>query len=112
MKKFRDLEEKEQKQLSKTLDIEAGVVGADWDGNITNLSADDRHGLCSNCRDFRLTKTKYGRVHAYCYEWRKYLDGKDIISECTSYIKRGQMTLVDMKEIATLIDVEKRKAGF
>ena len=69
-------------------------------------------GLCTNCKWLRASKTKYGRIYAFCMEWDRALSGVDLIERCNRFDKRGQMSLYDMQQIAVIIEVDKRKVGF
>ena len=84
------------------------------------LSSQGRHkfpeitGLCRTCRNAHITRTQYSEVPTVICEaligenYRVPLD----IMECSSYDKKGRMSLDDMTEIALLVDPKRVKAGF
>lgn len=72
-------------------------------------------GLCATCINCHYKKTQLMDEQFLC-ERREHrsvkLNTSDPVAECSAYGKRGQMTLWDMKEMATLIDPPKRAPGF
>ena len=84
------------------------------------LGAQGRHkfpevkGLCRTCAHAHITRSQYSEVPTVICEalisenHRVPLD----IVECSSYAKRGQMSLDDMGEIALFVDPKRVKAGF
>jgi len=111
MKKLSDLPKEEKEAISREIDVLASQYSTDfWDGEVP-FGRKIEMGLCSTCKDLRYTKTQYGTVYAQCERWDKILNGIDLVVECTAFKRQGEMSLYDMKEIAVLIDVEKRKIG-
>lgn len=73
-------------------------------------------GLCATCTSCHYHKTQL-MDEIYMCERRSNFPGtklntSDPVIECSAYGKRGDMTLWDMKEMATLVDPPKRKPGF
>lgn len=68
-------------------------------------------GICNDCSHFYATETKFSKVYARCTEIEKRLDPRDPIVKCSWYRKRGMLSIYDMKEMATPIDI-RRQAGF
>ena len=112
MKKLSDFEKNRKDRISKEISLGTCGLPTNWNDDIQETLVDDKHGLCGNCRWFRLSITKYGKTYAYCREWEKYLNGIDPIIKCNEYNKRGQLTLNDMKDMAVIIEIDKKKVGF
>lgn len=101
-------EEKLEKEITKG---KARLGMSIWDEEFSLPFPEETFGLCSTCHTLKAARTQYGRTRAKCYEFDVNLYGIDPVIECTAYIRRGEMTLNHMKEIATLIDL-KRPMGF
>jgi len=69
----------------------------------------DLFGMCGNCGYLEYCRTEFGKFHAGCSNFDITLKGGERIVDCTGFSKRGLMTLNDMKEIAYIIEVEKKK---
>lgn len=72
-------------------------------------------GLCATCVNCHYKKTQLMDEQFLCerLEWKQTkLNTSDPVIECSAYTRRGQMTLWDMKEMATLVDPPKRQPGF
>ena len=113
MRKISDFEDKERRQISSEVDALASEYDTDkYDGvsmGVRGLKND--MGLCGQCKDLLFTKTQYGTQYAKCTEWKKNLNGVDLVVECTAFRRRGEMSLYDMKDIAIIIETPKRKIG-
>ena len=110
MKKLSSLPKEVKTTVSREIDANASIFQDRFDedvrsGRVINM------GLCSTCKELVFTRTQYGTTYAKCGEWRKQLNGVDLVVECTSFKRHGEMSLYDMKDIAVLIDVEKHKIG-
>ncbi len=117
MKKYKDLEDKEKRDMSDELDAKALLVGADsWENinpQISKNKLEDLLGICASCTQLEYCETEFGRTYARCGFMEIRLTGKDRMVERTKFSPRGQLSLNDMKEIATYIDVKKEKdVGF
>lgn len=77
-----------------------------------NIFDEDIFGICHDCMHFRCAETKYGNAFANCWEFEVRLNASDPVTKCSQYKKRGEMTLIEMKDMAYIIEIEKRKAGF
>jgi hypothetical protein len=65
--------------------------------------------LCTRCSSSQIMRQKGERQYTvYCHNY-----GQNVppIEECSSFTEQNQLTLRDMVEIATLIEI-KKKAGF
>jgi len=110
MKRLSDLEKDERQRISHEIDsIATQYPVSSYSAEFGGLKID--LGLCTSCTQLLYTKTEYGTTYAFCEKWECRLNGIDLVEECTGFEKNGVMSLWDMKEIAILIDVEKRKIG-
>ena len=68
-------------------------------------------GLCANCTYFFAVKTRWNKYRCICGFLNDAIlvNPADPIHHCTSYSKRGQMTVGEMQRIATLIDIDKKE---
>jgi len=110
MKKLSNLPDDERRTLSDEIDSlgnQYPIAGYDTAFGGFKIEM----GLCTNCCQLLFSKSQYGTIYARCEKWEKQLNGVDLIQECTGFARRGEMSLWDMKQIAVLIDVEKRKIG-
>lgn len=70
------------------------------------------YGLCSNCTHFRWTITQYGkeRVTCTCYgEPHEFMQLKtsDTVVNCSSFYRRGELSIQEMLGMATIINIKK-----
>ncbi len=71
----------------------------------------DDHSLCVSCRWGHVYRqSSKNRRNVYCTTLSKYMP--DDVSECSEYQTINQLTLHQMAEIATLIEVNEKKVGF
>lgn len=101
-------------------------LGRGWrEGKVIEASSQGRtvkdYGICSGCKSFRCIKREYGEEQVWCDEADMIADKvllirpsmQDKVTHCDMFYPRGQMSLMEMSQIATFIEVEKgRKAGF
>lgn len=113
-----DREDKERAKALQNVELNAKfITGEDIWGDVEG-SNDSRilwseYGLCHDCEYFRAVRTEYGKMFAQCELFDKTLNTNDPVTSCTKYSKKGQMNLRDMKEIAVIIDPDKKdKVGF
>jgi len=109
MPKFIDLDEFDQEKVGDFLEAKAIVLGMDkWESRSARYNAlKEVIGICYDCQGLRCYKTEFGNVLALCATFRTRLYGEDRVVECNEHSPRGQMTLRDMENIATLIDSDK-----
>lgn len=115
MRKLRDLEKKESSDLRDDVAAGGEVLGLDtYEANKgTHLSDDiDIYGICRNCRWFKYVKYEFTSQFATCETFDKQLSGKQRIIECNSFDERGKLTLDQMLDIATIIEVGSKQMGF
>ena len=110
MKTLSDLSKEEKTKVSKEIDAYATRFHDRCDDEVRSGRVIEM-GLCSTCKELLFTRTQYGTTYAQCERWDKQLNGLDLVVECTAFKRHGEMSLYDMKDIAILIDVEKRKIG-
>lgn len=117
MKKVSDLERKDKHQLQEQLEAAAESLGmgfysveGDNSGYGPNHSA--IVGLCSNCAHYEYVENDVHQVvFAHCERFEKPL-GKNKVKNCSSFVKRGQLSLNEMYAMAIVLDVPKPKIGF
>ena len=109
MKKLSDLGEDERTKISNEIDSLSRQYSVNSHYDFGGIKID--MGLCTSCAQLLYTKTEYGTTFAFCDRWGSRLNGVDLVSECTGFSRNGGMSLWDMKEIAVLIDIPKRKIG-
>ena len=107
--------EEEETILDKEVSIGLNRLKVDSDceaiGTFTVFSERD-FGVCHDCKHLCAFKTQYGTTRGKCYEFDMWIRGVDTIKHCTKYDKKGQMTILEMKDMAYLIDIEKKTVGF
>jgi hypothetical protein len=110
---LRDMDSIERKKIDSEIDKGALLIGSDiYYGEPPATFDRSEFGICWDCRELRACKTKYGKTMAKCWEFDIVLNANDPIEECTCYKKRNEMDLNMMKDIAILLDVDKKQAGF
>ena len=80
-----------------------------------SIKADSKYGLCSKCVNLALTKTEFKIVRAICTRFHRlplFLNESTPIEACTEFEKRGEMSLYEMRDLATIIEIPKDKIGF
>lgn len=78
-----------------------------------NTGLKDKVGLCHDCNHLEYAQTEYGNVYAGCRYYEFRLSGRDRIVTCSSYSRRGQMTLQEALGMAHLIEgTGKTRIGF
>ena len=105
MKKLSQFKDDEKRAIKDEIDAHAAVIEVDGYSTETNL------GLCSNCKQLTCTSTEYGTTYAKCSEWEIRLNISNRIKHCNKFRQRGQMDLYEMKDIAIIIDVNKKEIG-
>ncbi len=79
-----------------------------------HFKSDSSFGLCHQCTHIQIIKTKYDHVFAKCAcDWEQKNEIKpnrvDPIVECSNFYPKGQLRLREMSNIATLIDIKRKK---
>jgi len=97
--------------MDKEVDIGARSIGANTEDPPSKFSK-DKFGVCYDCQHLKAAITEYGKIHARCFELEVSLSSLDPIIHCSSYKKRGSMTLWEMKDIAVILEPFKKQAGF
>ncbi len=112
-KRFSEYEERERKELSRQIEQGHNLLGIEGDWDIPeNRAKWEQFGLCRTCSYFRAAETMYGTVFARCDSFDIRLKAGDPIVECSCYNKVGLLTIHDMKEMAYIIELNKKKIGF
>ena len=110
MKKISDFKDDEKAALQQSVNFQAKrIIDTDYEDAYNTI--EDDYGLCSDCKEFKLTKMEFGDIYAECREWDKMRNSQRRVVECSAYNKRGAMTLWDMQNLAYIIDVEDKKVG-
>ena len=105
-KKYKELDESQQDEIDSLVDSVASKQ------NRSYTSRPNVFGLCNDCAYFVVVESEFEILYMRCDELRIRLDTRYPVKKCSKYTKRGGMNLWDMKQIATIIEVPKEKAGF
>jgi len=113
-KKLATYSKKDQKQITREVDSQVALLGIDdYYGPIGRFDTlDNEFGLCKTCKEFQFAKTEFAVVRAQCRDLDIVLHSEQPIKACTNYIKIGQLTINQMLDMATLIEINKKKIGF
>ena len=114
MRRFSELTEEERDREKKTIRSAVAQLGTERydDVVLEKYEGVAKYGICKDCEHLRYAKSEFAIRAAYCYDMRFRLHDSDPIIECKSFSQEGQMDLHDMKQIAWMVDIEKRKCGF
>lgn len=74
--------------------------------------APDGFGLCSSCKLFQFARTEFSVIFAKCAEFEIPLSSQRPVTDCSGYVKRGALTLMEMYGMAADIKPAKDKVGF
>lgn len=74
--------------------------------------APDGFGLCSGCNLFQFARTEFSVIFARCAEFEIQLSSQRPVTDCSGYVKRGALTLMEMYGMAAEIRPARDKAGF
>jgi ssDNA-binding Zn-finger/Zn-ribbon topoisomerase 1 len=96
--------------LIESLDIKAKRI----DGHREKVP---EFGICSSCGHLNIIKTRLFDRYVWCDNYESMPvkirpNTVDPITECSRHYPIGAMSLRDMSQIAYIIDVKKRQAGF
>lgn len=111
MKKLSDYKNEEKQNIKETVELQGKKIVDTFYEEGQERVADDSYGLCSDCKEFKITKMEFGEVFANCHAWDKMRTSKRRVMECSAYAKRGQMSLWDMQTMAYIIEVDTKKIG-
>ena len=112
-KKYSALEKEQQKLIKAKADIQSQLLGIDsWDGVVGNTNGVSKFGLCVTCQEFLYAKSEFRVKAAKCRDLEIVLNQDDPVTECTQYIKKGQLSLNEMYEMAEILEIDKEKVGF
>lgn len=78
----------------------------------TSRIGSERLGLCGQCSHLMACQTQYGKIYARCEEFKFVINGIDPITSCTLFFEHGQLSLYDMREMATYIVLKGHQIGF
>ncbi len=109
MKKLSEFKSEEQRAIKNEIDAHAAIIQVE-DYSTGNVATD--LGLCSNCKQLIYTSTEYGTAYAKCNEWEMRLNLSNRIKHCNRFRQRGQMDLYEMKDVAIIIDPDKKKLDY
>lgn len=71
-----------------------------------------KQSLCTTCKFLNFAKSEFKIIHCYCAMFEIFINIEDPILECTAYRHKGEMTLLEMKNMAYLIEDKDKKVGF
>ena len=69
-------------------------------------------GKCGTCKNLQFAESEFNILFARCHLFEVMIHRREAIVNCSSYEETGTMTLYDMKQIATLIDLDRKTMGF
>jgi len=118
MKTFKDLDKDDRGREGDRIDAIANAMGMDEyskvpadAGTVRRFSAYGR--ACPVCQSFQFAEARYrGVVIANCSYHECRLSANDPVERCSGFVRRGTMSLNEMKEMALLIEPAKDKLGF
>lgn len=84
----------------------------DLPGDISTEILRDRLGICFECSHCDWCITEFDKIVAACNMFEARLSGRERMKRCSSFKKRGEMSLNAMVGMAYLIDIPKDGAGF
>lgn len=112
-------EGRKKEKVKDTIELAASQLGYDrWEDRNKNSAIPECFGMCSSCQNMQFATTEFRVRWAQCEVFGYGLTALQLsmaepVQECTNYKKNGQLSLRDMVNIATLIDVNKKqKVGF
>ena len=111
-KKLTDFNKDVRQDMRDVVNAGAVSLGQDAYAHPTEHVTANKLGMCSDCVYLNRILTEYGRVYAYCTEFKVPLKGIDPVKECTTHAKRGVMTLNEMQDVAHIIEVNNKQIGF
>jgi hypothetical protein len=103
-------------KLIRQLNLERDRLGLgdEW-GDYGVLRRSSSFRICASCKSFQYVRSEHKVLNTSCGAMRGFKpNAADPVVECTAYEKIGTMSLQDMANIATLIEVkaEKDPVGF
>ena len=111
-KRYSDLERKALEGIESQIDIAAAPI----EDLKANSCSNSEYGLCSTCKNFIVTRSRYRIIRALCSRYEDdhlfYLKSNEPVVECTDFKDRFEMSLYDMQRIAYIIESDTRKIGF
>ena len=113
------MSKEEEKRVNRELKTGLSILkmtNHEWgDVSVDNYNGftEKDFGVCASCIYFFGIETRYEKLKAVCnFSGNAFrLSSSDPIERCSNYEKRGLMTLNDMRDIATLIEVSEKKIG-
>lgn len=116
MSKISDLTDDERDNFENELGSKSKALGLDqWEAkhSLKNEPWLKQHvGICFDCKRLSWARKEFGGVIAHCRCFDCKLSGKERITDCSSHERVGTLTLNEMMEIATLIEISRKEAGF
>jgi len=100
--KISDLPVKEETQAREVVEAAGEVLGLNtYNSSGETIPKDvDIYGICKKCQNLDYIKYEFHGQLAYCRHHEAVLSGVRRILECSSFDKRGRMTLTNMMDIA------------
>ena len=112
--KLSELSKKDKDIIREEISVKAKVLGVydEWYDSSSRIYSSVDLRLCTNCRNLRAYRLRYGTERAYCDILETVLNPGDPVTDCSEYCDRFLMSLQDMQQIAVLIDLDTKKVGF
>ena len=109
-KKLIEMDKSDRSTIQETYTTQANKM--EEQGDQPSASLRDALGICHNCKYCAVTEFEFKGAWVVCNYHERHLNLHDRIVRCNSYEKRGQMRLLDMYDLAWIIENDKRKVGF
>jgi hypothetical protein len=109
-KKLSEFDKTEQDNLIEELSTVGNAIEEKTDQPSNYLA--EALGMCHDCKYCAVTEFEFTGFIAKCNYHEALLNRKDRVVRCNSYFKRGHMTMYDMRDIAYILELDKKKVGF
>lgn len=116
--KLKNLSSEERNEVEAQIDLTGDKIN-EIRGD-TRKDYSHLYGICGNCLSFVCVETEFTILMAGCSNYNICgecngairLDSKHPVMKCTEHSRRGEMSIYEMKQIATLINPAKDRVGF
>ncbi len=120
-KKWSDLDEHRQSSIDSELENVTNQFDYQKEKSVKQRATGlDKYGLCSTCRRMKYARSEFNVLFAFC-DLSKFvskgvsvpLNTKHPVTECTEYNEVNyHPSLFEMQTMATIIELDIKKAGF
>ena len=107
-KKYSELEKKEKSEIERHIwNIEGSFENCN-EGTTKSSS----YGMCSSCKYFQYTSTEFKVLVSRCGIFEIKLSDTNPVIKCSSFDKKGELSLTQMLNMAYIIETQRKKVGF